>query len=191
MSLARALTFLLVAWIALILVASLQAVLPVAWPVRLPGPDVVLLVVLFLGLSARGGLAGVCALALVLGYFADLFAGAPKGLHMVAYALCGIAARGASSRILVRGHLLTALVALLFSLGCGGLIVLFRTSLQPQLGWSAIRLLPPQAMITALAAPFLFALLRRVDRRFVRDPRILGTPGGGTLSSISDGNRLA
>jgi cell shape-determining protein MreD len=191
MSVARALTFLLVTWIALILVASGQAVLPIDWPVRIPGPDVVLLVVLFLGLSSRGGLAGVCALSLVLGYFADLFAGSPKGLHMVAYALCGIAARGASSRILVRGHMLTALVALLFSLGCGALIVLVRTSLQPSLGWSAMRLVPPQALVTTLTAPFLFALLRRLDRRFVRDPRILGTPGGGTLSSISDGNRLA
>jgi hypothetical protein len=53
-----------------------------------------------------------------------------------------------------------------------------------------MRLVPPAALMTTFAAPILFALLRRIDRRFVRDPRILGTPGGGSLSSISDGNRL-
>lgn len=179
MSPGRVLSLIAVAWIGLVLVASAQAVLPLEWPRHVPGPDVVLLVIVYLGLSGRGGLSGACALALFLGWLADLSAGAPKGLHMVAYALVGLAARGASLRLLVRGGLLTALVAGVFSLACGALVVALRTSLSPSLGWAALRQVPLAAAVTALAAPPLFRLLRRFDRRFVRDPRTLGGDGNG------------
>lgn len=179
MTFARALTFGLAAWAALVTVASLQAVLPVS----LPTPDVVLIVVLYVGLSARGQLAGACALALVLGWFADLFAGAPKGLHMAAYALAGLAARGASSRILVRGPLPVALTALIFALAQGALVVVLRTSLQPSLGWGGLRQVPLAALATAILAPLAFRALRRIDRRFTRDPRLLSAlDSGGALS---------
>ncbi len=191
MSLGRATAFVLAAWAGLILVSSGQAVLPVTWPLRLPGPDVVLLVVLFVGLSARGNLAGVCALALILGWFADLFAGAPKGLHMATYALAALAARGASSRILVRGHLVTALVAGVFAVASGLVLVLLRVSLAPSLGWSALAGVPGQAAMTLLFAPLVFALLRRIDRRFTRDPRILGGAGSLGTGGFSDGSRLS
>jgi len=187
MSAGRAIAFVLTAWAALVLVASGQAVLPVTWPARLPGPDVVLLVVLFLGLSERGGLAGACALALILGWFADLFAGSPKGLHMAAYALVALAARGASSRILVRGHFPTAIVSGVFALASGVCLVALRTSLSPSLGWGALKLVPAQAAMTTLAAPFGFAILRRLDRRFTRDPRLLST---ASSAGFSDGSRL-
>ena len=170
---ARALAFALCAWAALVIVSSLEAALPVA----VPTPDVVLLVVLFVGLSARGRIASVCALALVLGWFADLFSGAPKGLHMVAYALIGLAARGASARILVRGPSLVAATALFFALVEGALVVGLRTSLSPQLGWGSLRQVPLAALATAIVAPFVFRMLARLDRRFTRDPRLIGAPG--------------
>ena len=174
MNVGRALMLIAVAFVGLVLVASAQAVLPLDWPRHVPGPDVVLLVVVYLGLSGRGGLSGACALALFLGWLADLFSGAPKGLHMVAYALVGIAARGASWRLLVRGGALTALVAGMFALALGGMVVALRTSLLPSLGWGALRQVPLAAAVTALAAPPMFRLLRRLDRRFIRDPRGLG-----------------
>jgi cell shape-determining protein MreD len=182
----RVLTLILATWIGLILVACGQAVLPVSWPVRLPGPDVALLVILYVGLTSQpspslgslGGGAGVCALALLLGWMADLGGGAPKGLHMAAYALAGLAARGASSRILVRGFLLTALTAFTFALAAGLFVVGLRTSLAPPLGWGGIRQVPTSALTTALFAPIVFRILARLDRRWTRDPRLLGAAGG-------------
>jgi cell shape-determining protein MreD len=144
----------------------------------------VLLVVVYVGLSGRGGLSRVCALALVLGWFADLFAGSEKGLHMIAYAAAGLAARGASWRLLVRGALLTALVAGVFALADGALVVALRTSLMPSLGWSALRQVAPSALVTALFAPLAFRLLGRIDRSFIRDPR-LGDGMGRSLGGLS------
>src|SRR5262245_17939520 len=111
----RAIAFLVVAWLGMSVVASFQAVLPMrVLPGLKPGPDVAALVVLFVGLSGRGGPAGACAFAFALGYLADLSGGAPKGLH----ALAGIGlvslARAASARLLVRGAIFTTLVAALF-----------------------------------------------------------------------------
>jgi hypothetical protein len=180
---ARGLTFLVAAWVGLVITATVGAVLP--W--HFPAPDVGLLVVLFVGLSARGGLAGVCALAVAAGYLADLFGGAPKGLHMVTYAACALAARGASARILVRGPMLVAATALSFALAFGALLVALRTSLQPSLGWGVLRQVPFAALSTALVAPVVFRVLRRLDRRYTRDPRMLGAPSS---LAVADPGRL-
>src|SRR3954469_13248320 len=112
---ARAIALVAAGWLGLGLGAPLAPPLPRA----VPPPDPVLLVVLFVGVSVRGGVAGTTALALALGYLADLFSGAPKGVHMIAYAVVALAVRGASSRLLVRGLLYTAFVAAFFCAAFG------------------------------------------------------------------------
>ena len=173
-SVGRTLAFLFAGWFGMIALGSLAAVLPpIPGQLPLPPPDVALIVVLYVGLTARGEVASVCGIAFVLGYFVDLFAGAPKGEHMLAYALLGLAVRGASARLLVRGALYTAAVTALFTLAFGALVVTLRHLLFPEVGWGALRRIPVETLITALCAPLVFRVLRRIDRFFLRDPRAL------------------
>ena len=185
--LGRALALLVVGWIGMAAVASLSAVVPTRMlPGLSPGPDVVLLVVLHAGLSARGGSAGLSLLAFALGYLADLSAGAPKGLHMAACVLLAQLSRAASSRLMVRGALLTGLVAAFFAgiyhLGLASARVLLEVGPGPGLlrpgVWAPLRQVAPAVLATALWGPVVFAVLRRLDRAFSRDPRTLG---GGAI----------
>ena len=174
MSASRALIILLLAWLALLATATLRSLLPRALSVWMPMPELAFVVVLYIGLSARGHLGVACALAVTIGWLADLFVGAPKGLHMAAYGLTALVAAGASSRIFVSGAVLTTVVSFLFALGHGLAVVLIRASLSPRVGVGGWRLILPFALATAITAPLVFSLLRAVDRRFSRDPRLLG-----------------
>jgi len=170
------LAFLGCGWIALILCSSLAAVLRVP---RVPAPDVVMLIVLFVGLTGRGTAASVCALGAALGYLGDLFAGSPKGLHLLACALLALLARAASSRLLVRGPIATAGVAFVTALGFGAAVVTLRVTalgdgpLGDGFASADARAVLVSALSTAAAAPAVFPLLRRIERFFHRDPRAL------------------
>ena len=168
----RALTFLFFAWISLILMATMQAVIPISWACRFAAPDILFLVILFFGLQARGSLVSACAFGVAAGYLGDLFHGAPKGLYMLACGLAVLVVRLASTRLLVRGHFATLSVAFVFSLGFSVLIVALRAWFEA-VGFTALRHVPVAALATAIAAPLVFRLLARIDRRFARDPREL------------------
>ncbi len=179
----RAFAFLLVGWLGMSLVASLSAVLPMRiLPGLRPGPDVAALVVLYVGLSGRGGPLGAALFAFALGYLADLSAGSPKGLHIIAAVLLSQAARLASARLMVRGVIFTMVVATLYGALYFTLLALMRGALDPQ-GLRAfgapLAKVPLVVLSTALFAPVVFAALRRVDRVFTRDPRSLGSSGSG------------
>lgn len=179
----RAIALLLAGWLGMSIVASFVAVVPMrVLPGLRPGPDVAALVVLFVGLSGRGSTLTASLLAFAIGYLADLSAGSPKGLHMIAAVLLVLTARAVSQRLLVRGVIFTTIVAALF---CGGwllLLALMRGALDP-LGVRAFRgplaRIPLSLLSTALFASPVFAVLHRIDRLFVRDPRALGGRRGG------------
>lgn len=181
MSLTRALGLLAVAYGLLLLFSVIAAVLPA----RVPVPDVTLLVALHAGLTCRmsGGAtpalrdapaSAMAGLGLCLGYLADLVGGAPKGLHALSLALLTLALRSAATQLLVRGTgfimAVAALAAALFGLMACGL----RVWADPEANWSGLRTLPGQVLATALFAPFMFALLRRMDARLWHDPRAQG-----------------
>ena len=183
----RAIAFLLVAWLGMSVVASCQAVLPMrVLPGLRPGPDVAALVVLFVGLSRRGGPAGACAFAFALGYLADLSGGSPKGMHVLGLIGLVSLSRLASSRLMVRGAIFTTMVAAFF----GGLyllsLALLRVGLDPPSAaatWRGTLARVPLALLaTSLFAAPVFAILHRVDRFFTRDPRALG---GGERVTVS------
>jgi rod shape-determining protein MreD len=174
----RILALTLVAWLGTSLAASVQAVVPLP---RLPGikpaPDVVLLVVLFAGLSGRGTVPALALLAVGLGYLADLAGGAPRGLHMIACLLLALLSRVASSRLMVRGVVFTGLVAASFAALYHGGLAALRVALDPSLlaaGWPGLLgSLPLSVLSATLFGPPLFALLSRFDRALGRDPRAL------------------
>jgi rod shape-determining protein MreD len=172
MSARRVIVMLLAAWASLIVTASLQALLP--W--HLPTPDVLLLFVLYLGLGARGPAPSHMAVALVLGYLADLFSGAPKGLHALTLTVAMLLARAASWRILITAAWHTVAIAFGASLAHSFLLLALSAQLWNEGALSAMRIAPATALATALLAPFVFEGLRRLDRRLQPDPRALRMP---------------
>jgi rod shape-determining protein MreD len=171
----RALTYIGFAWLCLIVVAALQGAVPLGWGTYLAAPDVLLVVTLFFGLQGRDEVGTTCAVGAAMGYLGDLFHGSPKGLHMLAYALAALGARLGASRLLVRGWPATMLITLMATLGFGALVATLRASFEPGVGWEPARMVPMAAFATALAAPWLFRLLERIERRFIRDARAIGS----------------
>lgn len=166
MSAQRAIVMILAVYVGLIVTSSLQALSP--W--RVPTPEVALLVVLYLGLGGRGTAPAHVAVALVIGYLADLFAGSPKGLESLTLGIGMILARAASSRLDVATPWHTMVIALVAALAHGLLQLAISSSLYAGDASSALRLVPTTAVATALVAPFVFRGLVRLDRRLAPDP---------------------
>jgi rod shape-determining protein MreD len=165
----RAIAMIATAYATLILTASLQALIP--W--HLPTPELMLLIVLYLGLGGRGTAPAHVGVALVIGYLADLFGGAPKGLHALTLAVAMVLGRAASSRLMVSAPWHVFAIALGATVGHSLLLIALSTQLWGDEPLAALRLVPSTAITTAIAAPLAFALLRRLDRRLVPDPRAL------------------
>jgi rod shape-determining protein MreD len=165
----RGLVYLLLAWVSLTAIAAVDTVLPLhAWV-----PEIALLFVLHLGLQARGTAPANVGVALAMGYLLDLFSGSPRGLHALTLALVMVFALGASSRLMVASLWQQVVVAALTSLGHGALLVALSAPMYEGEALQALKVLPSTALATALAAPLVFALCRRVDRRLAPDPRTL------------------
>jgi rod shape-determining protein MreD len=168
----RAILFLLLLWLALVVTAALRALVPVGGVV----PEVGLLFVLYLGLRGRGGLAGAVGWALAAGYLVDLFAVAPRGLNALAYGIVMLLARGASDRLLVGRVWQRAVVAFVVALLHGLLLVGLAT---PPGGETLgrLRIVPWSALGTALLSPLVFSLLGALDRRLWPERVRLGLEG--------------
>ena len=166
MSAQRAIVMILAVYVGLIVTSSLQALSP--W--RVPTPEVALLVVLYLGLGGRGTAPGSVAVALIIGYLADLFAGSPKGLESLTLAVAMMLARAASSRLDVATPWHTMVIALVAALAHGVLQLAISSSLYAGDATAALRLVPMTAVTTALVAPVCFRWLSRLDRRLAPDP---------------------
>ena len=166
MSAQRAIVMILAVYVGLIVTSSLQALSP--W--RVPTPEVALLVVLYLGLGGRGTAPGSVAVALVIGYLADLFAGSPKGLESLTLGVAMMLARAASSRLDVATPWHTMVIALVAAVAHGLLQLAISSSLYAGDASAALRLVPTTALTTALVAPLCFHWLSRLDRRLAPDP---------------------
>ncbi|HUQ02583.1 MAG TPA: rod shape-determining protein MreD [Kofleriaceae bacterium] len=169
MTWSRGAAFVALAYVALIVAATLQALAPF----HLPLPELGLLVVLYLGLTGRAGAISHVVVALVIGYLSDLFAGSPRGLHALTFGVVMIVARSASSRLMVNSRWQEIVVALFASLAHGALLVAVAAPMYSGDALSSLRLLPMTGLATALSAPFALALFRRLDKRLAPDPRAL------------------
>jgi rod shape-determining protein MreD len=124
-------------------------------------------------LSGRGSVVAHVGLALVLGYLADLFAGAPNGLHALSLAVCMLLARAASARLLVTTLWQTVGVAALAALVHSLLLLLLSSTMYGNQAMSALGIVPATVLATALIAPFELAVLRKLDRRVAYRTRSL------------------
>jgi rod shape-determining protein MreD len=169
MTLKRALGFIAIGFFALVVTTSAQAISPL----RLATPEVMLLIVLYLGLGgagANGAMSGYVGVALVLGYLGDLFAGSPKGLQSLSLAVCMVVTRAASSRLIVISSWQVMTVAALATTGYSLLLLGLASTMFGEGAWAELRVVPPTVALTALLAPLQFAVLRRFDRRLLPDP---------------------
>ncbi|MCS6797351.1 MAG: hypothetical protein NZ898_02280 [Myxococcota bacterium] len=132
-------------------------------------PNPLLPIAIALGVSAEVGMARGSALCFVLGYLLDVFCGLPMGLMTFVVLATFLVARGAGLRLLVRGPIsgmaLTFVVCLLASSAVLALRAIFERPAPFPLDDARPALLSvlAPAISTALLAPALFALVRRIE----------------------------
>jgi rod shape-determining protein MreD len=168
MTAARAIAFVIATWLFLLVEASVASLFP--W--HGIAPELALLVVLYIGFYGQGTPTGNAILALSLGYLTDLFAASPRGLHALTFGLVVLAARGASNRLMVASTWQVLVVTMATALGHGALIVALTSSLYGENASGALYLVPLTAAATCIAAPIIFVVLRRIDRKLAPDTRM-------------------
>jgi cell shape-determining protein MreD len=176
----RALTHIAVTFLLLVLLGALWRVTPF----EVAAPDVALVAALYLGVTARSYLWEATAAVLMIGYLADLLAGAPRGLSSLVLALVCILSRLVSARLLVRGNLFVGVFTLLWAAAGGlfqlGVRVYFGAGTGPF--WRELVTMASSALLTAALAPLLFRIFRSVDARFARTEREREATREGYLS---------
>ena len=144
--------------------AILESVIPHLLHLRAARPDLLLVVVLYLAL--RDDVVQGAALSAATGYLSDLTSATPAYLYTFLAVLTFVVVRTAGAALRTDGGIQSAAVAFGASLGHSLLATLVfgaftGAGLHLETGpllWSAFG--------TAIAAPFVFAVLRRVDQGF-------------------------
>src|SRR5688572_28634228 len=146
-------------------------------PFEVIAPDLTLVYAVYLGMSGRSMLAQSTAGIVMIGWLADLLAGAPRGLSSVVMGVVCILCRLASARLLLRGRLYIGTFCLIAAIGANLLILGVRayfsgggTHLVGDVGNELIVIFGG-ALVTALVSPLIFRLCRVVDARFARTER--------------------
>ena len=168
----RSASLVLVCYGLMLVIGVVWARLPIG-PFVLTPPDLAALTAGYLGLTARRGIAGPVAAAVVVGYLADLLSGAPPGLIAVVSGVICVLAFLIQRRILVRGRALTLAFAASLGLAAEILIWLFLAVAgepQPRLEHPLLAL-AMTAFTTAVVGLGALRVYRRVDAAFARTHR--------------------
>lgn len=126
-------------------------------------PNLLLPLVLFMGVHeysiARGA-----ALSFTLGYLLDVFASAPTGLFTSISVATFFVARLAGVRLAAQTLLTKVALAFVFALFQGILVVVLTAILgnDPARARSLASIVPPDAIASALFAPFVFRVAERI-----------------------------
>jgi rod shape-determining protein MreD len=168
--------------IAYLLLILQSTVLELA-PVHMAAPSLGLLVVMHVGLSSKWTVSSAALVAFATGYLLDLVSGAPQGVHAFVFVLMSLFARALAARVAVTGIVLSAATSFVASLLGALMIVIVRAQVAPEGGYGGLRQAPLEALLTAIAGPFVLGLLRRIDGKITetrsrvglaRGPRSLG-----------------
>lgn len=168
----RTLPLVPVVWVLLVAVGAVASLLPV----RALCPEIGLYLALYVGLAVGRGLPGAAATAFAGGYVTDLLAGAPKGVFALTLLTLCLLARAVAVRIDVRSGIRMAGFVAFSSLVGGVVVTLLRALAGHAVGLEMLALTPLQAVVSALFAPPVMSLLRRV--------------GGPIAGDVSDTRRL-
>jgi len=146
-----------------LLLLTFQATLLPAFTIHHVQPDVVLILILFLGFSYPTVLGGLVAFS--LGFLLDLFSGNAFGLYTFTRPLIFFVAQLLRSHFYWKGVSFQFLFVFIFALLEGGLILLLVSGLNPSpfrnLYSSVIVDLLPQSIVTGLITPLLFPLFEK------------------------------
>lgn len=141
-------------------------------PLDVAVPEVAALGALYLGLTARQRLAPATLGAVIIGYLSDLLLGTPRGSQaLVAGVLC-ILGHLIHRRLLLRGRVVTMLLAAFTGLAAGllGTPIRWFAGHLPG-GGDALGAMVQAALVTGLVGPLVFHSCRAVDARFARTHR--------------------
>ena len=146
-----------------IFLITFQATLLASLPIHRLRPDIVLIMVLFLGFSYPTVLGAL--LAFSLGYLVDLFSGNSLGLYTFTRPLIFFAAQLFRSNFYWEGLSFQFLFVFVFTLLEGLLLLLLVSGLNPSpfhsLYSSVVVDLLPQSIVTGLITPILFPLFNK------------------------------
>jgi rod shape-determining protein MreD len=147
-----------------VLFLTLQTTLLPSLPIQRIRPDIVLILILYWGLTyppVQGGI-----LSLLLGYLMDLFSGNSFGLYTVSRPLLFCMAELFKGRLYLEGVLSQFLFVFFFALFEGLLILTLLAALNPVPLGNLYPLLFtfyfPQSFLTALITPLLFLFLKKL-----------------------------
>jgi cell shape-determining protein MreD len=168
----RSASLVLVCYGLMLIVGVAWARLPIGPLAEVP-PELAALTAGYLGLTARNGLAGAVAAAVITGYLADLLSGSPPGLLALVSGMICMLAFLIQRRILVRGRALT--LAFAGSLGLiAEILVWLLLGLtgqpQPQPSHPLLTFFMV-ALTTGVVGLGVLRLYRRVDAAFARTHR--------------------
>lgn len=132
-------------------------------------PNLLLPLIIYLGVSPEVRLARGAVLSFVLGYLLDAFCGNPMGLQTFLMVATFLVARVAGLRLFLRGPAFQVLLTFLVGVLDGGTVLALRAIFEPPAPfptasvWNSVFSVLAPAMVTAVAAPFVFLLVRRVE----------------------------
>ncbi len=136
-------------------------------PVEHLVPDLVLALILYMGLMSYNSARGA-AIAFVIGYFVDaLQPGCPICLNMLVLVSVFLLSRLLTSRLLLAGLAFHVLLVLIGSLFSSLIIIGVRAIFERQVGdlEPLALVVATRAAATAVTAPFVFFLVRRVNAK--------------------------
>jgi len=141
-------------------------------PLDLAVPDVAALSAIYLGLTARQLLAPATAGAVIIGYLSDLLLGTPRGSQALIAGILCLLGHLIHRRLLLRGRMVTMLLAAFTGLAAGllGTPVRWFAGHLPD-GGDLIGALLQASLVTGLMGPLVFRSCRAVDARFARTHR--------------------
>lgn len=173
----RIVLLVLVGWLFAALLGPLWRLVPA----RVPAPDVALLLAVYLGVTARRGLAGPVAGGVAIGWIAAICSGAPAALGALVAGLLVLVARAATLRLLVGGGAFVAALAGAAAVAATLLGLAARLAWDAPIGRAgdeaahAVTL----ALVCGIVAPLWFKFCRGLDARLDRRARDTARAGFG------------
>jgi cell shape-determining protein MreD len=144
----------------------IQTTLATLIPIQAMGPNLILPITLYLGVSQEIHIVRGAILSFILGYLLDSFSGYPIGLQTFVMTSAFMVARGAGLRLLLRGAAFQILMAFTVSLVAGvttlALPAIFEGLTPLGTYGQTLLILLSSATVTALLTPLIFVAIRKI-----------------------------
>jgi rod shape-determining protein MreD len=143
-----------------------QTTLATLAPIYAIGPNLILPITLYLGVSQEIHIVRGAIISFVLGYLLDAFCGNPIGLQTFVMVAAFMVSRGAGLRLFLRGALFQMLMAFMMTLIAGVTILALPAIFEGLAPVSNYRhtflMLFSSALVTALLTPPVFVVLHKI-----------------------------